>query len=149
MRKQPLIELLSDTENGRSFELRGLHELHGTHGKNPGLHVDTGLERPGQRKRHRGLRLVLLHRRAGEGQAHLRRARRSAPPADHQRRPATTFVRQHSGGNPPVRRLRVQTIGGETAAVSSIAITGDIYGHTSDATTRAAIDGLSDALGLS
>lgn len=32
---------------------------------------------------------------------------------------------------------------------SSIAITGDIYGHTSDATTRAAIDGLSDALGLS
>jgi hypothetical protein len=31
---------------------------------------------------------------------------------------------------------------------SSIAITGDIYGHTSDA-TRAAIDGLSDALGLS
>jgi integrase len=32
---------------------------------------------------------------------------------------------------------------------SSISITGDIYGHTSDATTRAAIDGLSDALGLS
>jgi hypothetical protein len=32
---------------------------------------------------------------------------------------------------------------------SSIAITGDIYGHTFDATTRAAIDGLSDALGLS
>lgn len=31
---------------------------------------------------------------------------------------------------------------------SSIAITGDIYGHTSDATTRAAIDGLSSALGL-
>lgn len=31
---------------------------------------------------------------------------------------------------------------------SSIAITGDIYGHTSDATTRAAIDGLSGALGL-
>jgi integrase len=32
---------------------------------------------------------------------------------------------------------------------SSISITGDIYGHTSDATTRAAIDGLSGALGLS
>ncbi len=32
---------------------------------------------------------------------------------------------------------------------SSIAITGDIYGHTSDATTRAAVDGLSGALGLS
>jgi integrase len=32
---------------------------------------------------------------------------------------------------------------------SSIAITGDIYGHTSDVTTRAAIDRLSDALGLS
>jgi integrase len=32
---------------------------------------------------------------------------------------------------------------------SSIAITGDIYGHPSDATTRAAIDVLSDALGLS
>ena len=31
---------------------------------------------------------------------------------------------------------------------SSIAITGDIYGHTSDATTRAAIDGLSDTLGI-
>jgi hypothetical protein len=34
----------------------------------------------------------------------------------------------------------------ENAATSS---SGDIYGHTSDATTRAAIDGLSDALGLS
>lgn len=31
---------------------------------------------------------------------------------------------------------------------SSIAITGDIYGHTSDQTTRAAIDGLSGTLGL-
>jgi len=31
---------------------------------------------------------------------------------------------------------------------SSIAITGDIYGHTSDATTRPAIDGLTNALGL-
>ena len=31
---------------------------------------------------------------------------------------------------------------------SSISITGDICGHTSDATTRAAIDGLSGALGL-
>jgi integrase len=31
---------------------------------------------------------------------------------------------------------------------SSISITGDIYGHTSDATTRAAIDGLSGTLGL-
>ncbi|BBZ74137.1 tyrosine-type recombinase/integrase [Mycobacterium paraseoulense] len=31
---------------------------------------------------------------------------------------------------------------------SSISITGDIYGHTSDATTRAAVDGLSGALGL-
>jgi integrase len=31
---------------------------------------------------------------------------------------------------------------------SSIAITGDIYGHTSDATTRAAIDGLTSVLGL-
>ena len=31
---------------------------------------------------------------------------------------------------------------------SSISITGDIYGHTGDATTRAAIDGLSGALGL-
>ena len=30
----------------------------------------------------------------------------------------------------------------------SISITGDIYGHTSDATTRAAIDGLSTALGI-
>ena len=31
---------------------------------------------------------------------------------------------------------------------SSISITGDIYGHTSDATTRAAIDGLTSSLGL-
>ena len=31
----------------------------------------------------------------------------------------------------------------------SIAFAGDIYGHTSDATTRAAVDGLTDALGLS
>ncbi len=31
---------------------------------------------------------------------------------------------------------------------SSISITGDIYGHTSDATTRAAIDGLTNELGL-
>lgn len=31
---------------------------------------------------------------------------------------------------------------------SSISITGDIYRHTSDATTRAAVDGLTDALGL-
>jgi integrase len=31
---------------------------------------------------------------------------------------------------------------------SSISITGDIYGHTSDATTRAAVEGLSGALGL-
>ena len=34
------------------------------------------------------------------------------------------------------------------AGHSSVAITGDIYGHTTDATTRAAIDGLSGALGL-
>jgi integrase len=31
---------------------------------------------------------------------------------------------------------------------SSISITGDIYGHTSDATTRAAVEGLSESLGL-
>lgn len=31
---------------------------------------------------------------------------------------------------------------------SSIAVTGDIYGHTSDATTRPAIDGLTSILGL-
>ena len=31
---------------------------------------------------------------------------------------------------------------------SSIAITGDIYGHASDAATRSAVDGLSDELGL-
>jgi integrase len=32
---------------------------------------------------------------------------------------------------------------------SSIAITGDVYGHMSDATTRAAVDGLSAARGIS
>jgi integrase len=32
---------------------------------------------------------------------------------------------------------------------SSIAITGDLYGHTEDGTTRGAIDGLSEALGIS
>jgi len=31
---------------------------------------------------------------------------------------------------------------------SSIAVTGDVYGHTSDATARAAVDGLADQLGL-
>ena len=31
---------------------------------------------------------------------------------------------------------------------SSIAITGDVYGHTSDDTARAAVDGWSGALGL-
>jgi F420-0:gamma-glutamyl ligase len=31
---------------------------------------------------------------------------------------------------------------------SSVAITGDIYGHTSDATARAAVDKLSAGLGL-
>lgn len=31
---------------------------------------------------------------------------------------------------------------------SSIAITGDVYGHTSDSTARAAVDGLADQLGL-
>jgi integrase len=31
---------------------------------------------------------------------------------------------------------------------SSVAITGDVYGHTSDDTARAAVEGLSGALGL-
>ena len=31
---------------------------------------------------------------------------------------------------------------------SSIAVTGDLYGHTSDDTARAAIDGLGSSLGL-
>ena len=31
---------------------------------------------------------------------------------------------------------------------SSIAITGDVYGHTSDDTARAAVDGLAGRLGL-
>ncbi|WP_369829678.1 hypothetical protein [Mycobacterium sp. E2479] len=31
---------------------------------------------------------------------------------------------------------------------ASISITGDIYGHTSDASSRAAIDGLTSALGI-
>jgi integrase len=31
---------------------------------------------------------------------------------------------------------------------SSIAVTGDVYGHTSDDTARAAIDGLAERLGL-
>jgi integrase len=31
---------------------------------------------------------------------------------------------------------------------SSIAVTGDIYGHTSDSTARAAVDGLAAQLGL-
>jgi integrase len=31
---------------------------------------------------------------------------------------------------------------------SSISITGDFYGHTSDDTARAAVDGLGSALGL-
>ena len=31
---------------------------------------------------------------------------------------------------------------------SSIAITGDVYGHTNDGTARAAVDGLAGRLGL-
>jgi integrase len=31
---------------------------------------------------------------------------------------------------------------------SSISVTGDVYGHSTDATTRAAIDGLTSTLGL-
>ena len=31
---------------------------------------------------------------------------------------------------------------------SSIAITGDIYGHTSDSTARSAVDALADQLGI-
>ncbi len=31
---------------------------------------------------------------------------------------------------------------------SSVAVTGDVYGHTSDSTARAAVDGLADRLGL-
>ena len=31
---------------------------------------------------------------------------------------------------------------------SSIAITGDVYGHTSDDTARSAVDGRADSLGL-
>jgi integrase len=31
---------------------------------------------------------------------------------------------------------------------SSVAITGDVYGHTSDSTARAAVDGLANQLGL-
>ena len=31
---------------------------------------------------------------------------------------------------------------------SSVAVTGDVYGHSSDASARAATDGLSDMLGL-
>ena len=31
---------------------------------------------------------------------------------------------------------------------SSISVTGDIYGHTSDDTARAAVDGLTSVLGL-
>jgi integrase len=31
---------------------------------------------------------------------------------------------------------------------SSIAISGDVYGHTSDSTARSAVDGLADQLGL-
>jgi hypothetical protein len=33
-------------------------------------------------------------------------------------------------------------------AIAAISITGDVYGHTSDDIARAAIDGLSGALGL-
>ena len=43
-------------------------------------------------------------------------------------------------------RLRERELG--DLGHSSISITGDIYGHTSDETARSAVDGWSGALGL-
>jgi integrase len=54
------------------------------------------------------------------------------------------------GHEQPLGRLAVGTKSdqGATLGHSSIAITGDVYGHTSDDTARAAIDGLAGRLGL-
>jgi integrase len=43
--------------------------------------------------------------------------------------------------------VHIKTVG-DLLGHSTIAITGDIYGRTSDAATRSAVDGLPDALGL-
>lgn len=61
------------------------------------------------------------------------------------------MLRSHRAAQAAVAWLEA---GVHTKAVADLlghssSITGDIYGHTSDATTRAAIDGLSGALGLS
>jgi len=65
------------------------------------------------------------------------------------------WQRHHLGRHPcPGNRRASLEAGVHIKAVadllghSSISITGDIYGHTSDATTRPAIDGLTSALGL-
>jgi integrase len=45
------------------------------------------------------------------------------------------------------KHLDVEAVG-KVLGHSSIAITGDMYGHTSDDTARAAVDGLAGRLGL-
>ena len=75
---------------------------------------------------------------------------RSARPRDSLGRP----LARDSAGIPPVPDDLELAPGAHIKAVadmlghSSIAVTGDIYGHTSDDTARAAVDGCSGVLGL-
>ena len=55
------------------------------------------------------------------------------------------YTLRHSAA---VAWLEAGVSGGRLLGHSSIAVTGDIYGHTSDDTARAAVDGLIGALGL-
>ena len=57
------------------------------------------------------------------------------------RKPSTSKAGVHIKAVPDL-------LGHSSIAITSIAITGDIYGHTSDDTARGAVDGWSGTLGL-
>jgi len=62
--------------------------------------------------------------------------------AAHRLRRCLAYLGRYAAANHPVR------VNPHLLGHSSISITGHMYGHTSDATTRAAIDGLTSALRL-
>jgi len=73
------------------------------------------------------------------------RARRHHPQVSRPSASTPCGTARPSIGLSPVCRSRRSPI---LLGHSSIAITGDVYGHTSDDTARAAVDGLAGRLGL-